>query len=259
MAQQLGIAREGGVVVLTMDGRGRPACIDIGMCELLLGGVAQVSPDRGDRVVLLRAAGPGFSAGGDLFAIAKTLDDPGALLAPLITRFHEVILALRALPLPVLAQVHGAVAGAGFSLAMACDLVIAGTTARLVAGYPRIGTSSDGGLTCQLARRLGAPQAMSLFLLEDAIPAERAMALGLVQRVVPDDALADEAMALASQLAHQPAQAVREIKKLISAAADEGLAAHLAREKEAFLRCAVTDDFRQRVTRFIERAARKPA
>lgn len=258
MASEVKIVYEDdGTAVLTMDAGGRPVCVDIGMCEALLKALSIVSRDHGDRVVLLRASGPVFSAGGDLFAIEQFLDNPDHLLAQLIDRFHEVVLGLRAWPMPVVAQVHGSAAGAGFSLVMACDFVVAGKTSRLVAGYPKIGTSSDGGLTFQLARRLGPAQAMNLFLREEIIGSERAHALGLVQVLAEDAELGSEAMALAKSLAARPVQAVKEIKALIRSATDSDLAAHLAREKDAFLRCARTPDFRRLVGEFTKRTQGK--
>lgn len=257
MTQTVATDRQGAVVELTMDAEGRPTCIDIGMCDALLAAFAAVSPTRGDRVVVLKSTGSVFSAGGDLFAIEESLEKADLLLAPLIDRFHSVILAIRALPLPVIASVHGAAAGAGFSLAMACDFVVASRSARWVAGYPKIGTSSDGGLTFQLARRLGASRALEVFLLNDALDAQVAFDMGLVQRVVDGDALDNETLSMAHQLAAQPAAAVREIKSLVSAVVDDGLSQHLDREKAAFLRCAATEDFRNLVKQFTSRATKK--
>lgn len=256
MGQTVDLRREDGVVILTMDASDRPTCIDIEMCNALLAALAGIDPDKGDRAVLLQSTGSVFSAGGDLFAIEKTLDNPQAFLGPLIERFHVVILALSALPLPVVAAVHGAAAGAGFSLAMACDIVVVSESARFVAGYPKIGTSSDGGLTFQLARRLGVAGALEAFLLTDSIDAPSALALGIAQRIAKDADIHMQALQVALRFASQPAAAVREIKSLVRAAAEEGLAEHLAREKLAFLRCAATPEFAALVNAFTSRSAK---
>jgi 2-(1,2-epoxy-1,2-dihydrophenyl)acetyl-CoA isomerase len=255
IAQRVAVRRDDGVVTLTMDAKGRPTCIDIEMCNALHAALEQITPGQGDRAVLLQSTGSVFCAGGDLFAIEKMLPDPQALLAPLIDGFHKVILALRALPLPVIAAVHGAAAGAGFSLAMACDVVVISQSGRFVAGYPKIGTSSDGGLTFELARRLGRAGAMEAFLLSDAIDAQMAKALGIAQVVASDGEFAQQAFAVAQRLARQPEAAVREIKSLVSAATDGDLARHLEHEKAAFLRCANTAEFASLVGSFTRRAA----
>ncbi|WP_051236146.1 enoyl-CoA hydratase/isomerase family protein [Ottowia thiooxydans] len=259
MKQKVDVFRNDDVVVLTMDAGGRPTCVDIGMCEALLEALARAASDESVRAVLLRSTGRVFSAGGDLFAIEGYLPDPDRLLAPLIDRFHEVILAMRALPIPVVAQVHGAAAGAGLSLMLACDLVVATRSSKLVAGYPSIGTSSDGGLTFQLGRRLGAAQAMAIFLMEDYIPADRAKELGLIQQLVEDDQIERTAMEAARALAARSPQAVREIKALIREATDVGIADHLALERAAFLRCSKTPDFSRLVKKFTSHARCKEA
>ncbi len=258
MAQIVTLSREEGLTFLTMDAGGRSTCIDQDLCEALLDSLSSISPNQGDRVVVLKSTGSVFSAGGDLFAIERLMSDPEQLLGPLIDLFHQAILALRSLPIPVIAQVHGAAAGAGFSVAMACDFVVAGRSSRFVAGYPRIGTSSDGGLSYQLARRLGATQAMKLFLVDEAIDANAALALGLVSRVADDESLERVVRGMAKELAGRPPQAVMELKSLIGAVADKGLASHLASEREAFVRCARTPDFQRLVHDFTSRQQRKP-
>lgn len=256
MSQKINVHRENEIVFLTMDALPRPPTIDDDLCGQLVRALAEVSGRNGDRTVVIRALGPAFSAGGNLFEIEQRLADPQQL-APMIDRFHEAILAIRHHALPIVASVHGAAAGAGFSLAMACDLVVAAESARFIAGYPKIGTSSDGGLSFQLAHRLGATRAIDAFLLGESLDAEAAYKLGIVNRLVADADLESETLAVAQRLAAQPAYAVGQIKELIGSVANQGLERHLALEKEAFIRCAGTPDFVRLVGAFTRKSSRQ--
>src|SRR5262249_39914825 len=148
----------------------------------------------------------------------------------------------------------GAAAGGGFSLALACDQLVAGRGARFVTAYPALGTSSDGGLSWYLAKRLGAMRALEI-ALGGALSAEQARALGPVGRGVGDAQLEAETLAYARHIAQMAPQSVRAFKRLINAAEDAEFEAQLARERENFLGCARTQDFRDRVTAFLNKRA----
>jgi len=257
LAQTVTIERDEGIVFLTMDALPKPSTVDVVLCEALLSALTEIAQTPSDRVVVVRGAGNVFSAGGNLQYIEQTLSDPDALLAPLIEQFHRTVLALVRLPQPVIASVHGAAAGAGFSLAMACDLVVAARSARFVIGYPKIGAPCDGGLSFQLTSRLGRQRALNAFLLTETLDAEKAMEWGIVDVLAEDAALAAQTRATALQLAAHPVQAVSEVKTLLRQAADGEFQAHLQREKAAFLRCAATADFRKRIADFNARSKQR--
>jgi len=239
-AVRLEIADDG-VAVVTLDRPQQLNAIDVESATALSAALDDVQASGRARAVVLRANGPSFCGGGDVLAMSRQLDD--------LPRF----LGLRRLPLPVVAAVQGAAAGAGFSLAMACDLVVAARSARFVTAYAKLGASSDGGLSHHLARRLGAGRALDALLLRDALTAEEAHALGLVTHLADDEALFDSSRALARQLARLPVQAVRELKLLVSGTDLDDLARQLNREKEAFLRCSSSEDLRSRVRAFAEK------
>lgn len=243
------------IAIVTMCNNEHANTIDVSFCEGLLKALNEVKSSRQARAVVLRAEGSLFSAGGNLAEILQRLDEGHGSLEVLIDAFHEVILTIRALPLPVIASVHGPAAGAGFSLAMACDAVVAVNTAKLVIGYPKLGTSSDGGLSFQLTRRLGPARAFDIFLRKDPLTAEEASSLGLVQRVTDAASLDDTAFELAKAMSSYPSFAIAEIKSLISGLSDESLEQHLDREKQAFLRCASTAEFRAGVENFVKQSA----
>jgi 2-(1,2-epoxy-1,2-dihydrophenyl)acetyl-CoA isomerase len=202
------------------------------------------------RVVVLRGSGPSFCGGGDVAAMYEHRDDLLAFIDRMIDSFHGSVLALARLPVPVIASVRGAVAGGGFSLAMACDLVIAARNTRFVVAYPKLGSPADGGLSFQLTQRLGSKQGLEMLTLHGILTVEKALALRLINRIVDGDSADVEAQAWARELQSIPEQSVNELKGLVAVQSYCGLEAHLAREKAAFMRCAATPDFAERVAIF---------
>ncbi len=256
MANKVALTEVDDIAIVTMDNGGQMNTIDIALCRGLLGTLDEIVGRNKHRVVILRASGKGFSAGGDLVQMSAALErSDNGYLDELITQFHATILAIRRLSLPVIGSVHGAAAGAGFSLALACDITIAASNARFIAGYPKIGTSTDGGLSFQLTRRLGPARAIDVLLHRDALTAEEALYLGLVQDICELDSLDSAAIALAKEVAKHPSKGVAEIKGLVSRLADDGLDAHLEQEKQAFIRCPETNEFRDNIAQFARQSS----
>jgi 2-(1,2-epoxy-1,2-dihydrophenyl)acetyl-CoA isomerase len=152
--------------------------------------------------------------------------------------------------------VHGAVAGAGVSVMAAADLALAAEGTKFSLAYSRIGASPDGGSTYFLPRLLGARRALEMMLLADTFDAQAALRLGLVNWVVGAGELAAETAKLAGRLAQGPTAAFAETKWLVNRSYEQALAPQLEAEMEAFARCAVTRDFAEGVTAFVEK--RKP-
>lgn len=169
---------------------------------------------------------------------------------------NQAILALRSAPKPVLASVHGAVAGAGVSLMAAADLAIAAEGTRFTLAYSNIGASPDGGATYFLPRLVGYRKAIELMLLAETFDAKAALAMGLVNWVTSPEALLAETERLAQRLAQGPTLAFAETKRLAQEGYDRPLSAQLEAEIEAFARCASTADFAEGVTAFVQK--RKP-
>lgn len=252
---QVTLAVEGPVAVLTLNRPSRFNAIDPGLLQVLQQALDTAEAHPEVRALVLCGAGRAFCSGGDIGAMQQHAADLPGFIARVIDGFHDLILRLARLPLPVVAAVHGAAAGGGFSLALAADLTLAARSARFVVAYPQLGTSTDGGLSFRLQQRLGPQRALALLTQAAPLPADGALALGLVQAVADDDALMAQALQQAQQLAALPAQAVRELKALVHAPSLAELQAHLNREREAFLRCARTPDFAQRVAAFATRSA----
>ena len=241
------------VVTLTLA---RPAALnalDLASIVALGRAVDEVAAMPHARVLLVRGEGRSFCGGGDVAAMhAERADLPG-FIERMIDGFHATVLALNRLSIPAIASVHGAVAGGGISLALACDLVVAARGTRFVTAYARLGTSADGGLSFRLAQRLGAARAFELLTLHGTLDADEALRLGLINQVVDADRADDEALRWARQLASMPPQSIAEMKGLTATQVHDALQAHLSREKLAFIRCAETADFKDRVAAFAQR------
>lgn len=234
--------------------------LDPAMAESLRAAVDAVAADAGTRCVVLSGAGPAFMAGGDLTyfkqALPRLSAGDTAGLDPIFDNIHAVIKGLRHLPGPVVARVHGAVAGFGMSLMMACDLVMAAVSTQFTLAYCGIGASPDGGSTFALPRISGLRRAMELALLGERFDADRARRLGLVNWVVPDPDLEPECESLAHRLAAGPALALAQTKRLINQSLDNGLDRQLEMERDAFFGCTGTPDFAEGITAFLDK--RKP-
>lgn len=199
------------------------------------------------RVVLLEAEGPMFCVGADLKRMAEHLDDLPAYIDSLIRPGHEALLRLSTLPVPVVGLLRGAAAGGGASLALACDVLVAARSARLVFAYAQLGTTPDMGLSHALIERVGHQRALQLFLLTDGIPMDEALSLGLIHELADDEGAPAAARRIAARLASAPSAAA---KTLFLQGRREQLASRLEAERESFLRCSRTDAFRERVLSF---------
>ena len=212
--------------------------------------------DGAVRAVVIRGAGPAFLAGGDVSVFHANLARAPEMVREAAAELHRAVLALRRAPKPVLAAVHGAVAGAGVSLMAAADLAIAAEDTKFTLAYSRIGASPDGGATHFLPRIAGVRKALELMLLSDTFDARTALGLGLVNWVVGAERLAAETASIARRLAQGATAAFADTKRLVYEGCDRPLAAQLDAELEAFARCAATRDFAEGVTAFVEK--RKP-
>jgi 2-(1,2-epoxy-1,2-dihydrophenyl)acetyl-CoA isomerase len=234
----------------------RPAAlnaIDEAVAKALCHISHELANSRELRVVVVSGEGAAFMAGGDLARFhqdkAHAVGTADAIIKPL----NVALMRLAALPQPIIASVHGAVAGAGVSIALACDLCIAADDTQFNMAYARIGTSPDAGSTWTLPRVVGSRKALELVLLAESFSAEEALRLGIVNRVVPRDGLFDATEALARRLAAGPAHAYGRIKGLIHASFDTRLEDQLDAERKAFCACAATADFAEGLDAFFEK------
>ncbi|HEY3024947.1 MAG TPA: enoyl-CoA hydratase-related protein [Pyrinomonadaceae bacterium] len=212
--------------------------------------------EHGARAIVLVGAGRAFCAGGDLREMQQIAKHEGRLEAffdePL-QLLHECVLLIRQTPLPVIAAVHGAASGAGCNLALACDLVIAGESAKFNQAFIRIGLTPDCGGTFILPRLTGWKIATELLMTGDVVHAARAAELGMINAVVADTDLMAAALKLAGRLAAAPTAAIGRIKQLLEQSATNDLAAQLELERVTQIQSGQTKDFKEGVTAFLEK------
>jgi 2-(1,2-epoxy-1,2-dihydrophenyl)acetyl-CoA isomerase len=223
------------------------------MKQELLAAVRAAAKDPGVRAAILTGAGRAFCAGQDL----KERLEPGAppLGEELRERYNPIVLALRGLEKPVVAAVNGVAAGAGMSLALAADLRIASERASFVLAFGRIGLVPDSGATWTLPRLVGAAKAMEIALLDEPLTAAEAVRIGLVAKVVPADALADEARTIARRLAGGAPRAIALTKRALNGAFERDLESALAYEAYIQDLAGRTADHAEGIAAFVEKRA----
>jgi 2-(1,2-epoxy-1,2-dihydrophenyl)acetyl-CoA isomerase len=252
----LSIEIDGEIGTLTLN---RPDSLNamssemIGELVLAAGWLADRAPLRG---LIVTGAGRAFSSGGDVNWFKRGVDDPEHDLPADVRRgaevLHQAIVDFRRIPYPVIAAVNGVAAGAGFSLALMCDLRIASTEAAFVCAYGRIGASPDGGMTYFLPRVVGPSKALELLLNDPLLSAEDALELGLVSKLVAADSLMSEAHAKAEKLAAKAPHYVRMAKRLVAESLENSLTDHLQVERHGIADSMGTEDLREGVTAFFE-------
>ncbi|MEO7664217.1 MAG: enoyl-CoA hydratase-related protein [Candidatus Limnocylindrales bacterium] len=243
------------VATITLNRPSALNALTIPMKERLLAVLGDIAADRGIRAIVLTGAGRAFCAGQDL----RERLEPGAppLGEELRLRYNPIIAALRGLPQPVIAAVNGVAAGAGASLAFACDLRFASESASFVLAFGRIGLVPDSGATWTLPRLVGAARAAEMALLGDPIHAAQALQLGLVSRVVPPEWLRHNVTEAAKRIAESAPGATAATKRLLGAAFDRDLDTALEAEAEAQHAAGSSRDHAEGLAAFMEK--RPPA
>lgn len=244
------------VGVVTLNRPASRNALTMEMKQALARAIPALGANPGVGCVLLTGAGPGFCAGGDTKRMARDgkLPSPDERKAQLRWE-HEIPLALHRLEKPTLAALPGAAAGAGFALALACDLRIAAASAVVTTAYARLGLSGDYGASWFLTRLVGTAKARELMFTAERVDAATCLALGLVNRVVPDAELEKAALAWAKQIAAGPRIALRYMKESLNRAVVEPLEAILALEAERMVDGAQTEDYLEAVAAFAEKRA----
>jgi 2-(1,2-epoxy-1,2-dihydrophenyl)acetyl-CoA isomerase len=251
------LACDGPVATLTLNRPESLNALDLDMIDALVAQTAALAADASVRCVVIRGAGKHFMAGGDIRMFASELemapDERQRHFISTVTRVHAAIEQIHRMPHPVIASVHGAVAGFGMSLVGACDLAIAADTSYFTSAYRHIGLTPDGGSTWSLPRLVGLKKAMEIVLLADRFDAQEALKLGLVNRVVPEAELAKATATVADALVRGPALAVANGKRLLNESLGQSLSGQLAAEATSFGACAARPDFAEGIRAFLEK------
>ncbi len=243
---------ESGIAEFTLNNPDAMNAMASGMIDELDRGIAAALKDPQVRCLIITGAGRGFCAGADLAGNALTDFGPG-ISKHIESHFNPLLLRLKESPKPVVCALNGVAAGAGVGLALACDLVIAATTARLILSFVRIGAVLDGGTSYMVHHLAGPMRARMMALLGEPVDAHTALAFGLVSQVVDDGALLVTARQVAGQLAAGPGEAMAMIKQQLTAASNGSYRDALALEARLQGRAFATDDFREGVAAFQER------
>ena len=234
----------------------RPDRLNAFTPEMHLALRAALQEAEGKRAVLLTGAGRGFCAGQDLGERDPSrMDGKPDLGATVRDYWAPLVRQLRALPLPVICAVNGVAAGAGSSVALNCDIVLAAENARFIQSFAKVGLIPDTGGSWHLTRLLGPARARGLAITWEPITARQAADWGLIWKSVPDDALMDEARALTEQLSHGPTIGYASTKRAIDAAATNTLDMQLDLEAELMKLCGESDDYAEGVAAFLGKRA----
>jgi len=218
--------------------------------------LARLREQKDLRVLLLTGAGRGFCAGQDLGDRAVAPGDEPVDLGVSIEKYYgPMVVALRALPAPVLCAVNGVAAGAGVNLALACDLVIAKKSASFIQSFARLGLLPDTGGTYLLPRLVGTARAMGLALLGDKLPAEQAAAWGLIWKCFDDDSFESETEKLLQQLAAAPTLGLARTKQAIYASAHATFDQQLKTERDSMRELGMSSDYAEGVQAFLGKRA----
>ncbi|HLB44495.1 MAG TPA: enoyl-CoA hydratase-related protein [Candidatus Limnocylindrales bacterium] len=240
-----------GVLTLTLNRPDALNAFTVEMKEALLAALKDAARDKSVRVVIITGAGRAFSAGQDL----KERQGPNVtdLGTELRTRYNPIILAMRRLEKPIIGAINGVAAGAGISVALACDILIASERATFMEAFGRVGLVPDTGSTWFLPRLVGPARAAEMIFTTDPVDATTAERIGLVNRVVPADKLMDEANALAARLAQAAPIALALAKRALNRALESGLEEALEFEAQLQSIAGRSNDHKEGVAAFVEK------
>ena len=243
-----------GVATLTLN---RPKSLNSFTVEMhaeIRTAMREVQENPDIRCLVITGAGRGFCAGQDLGDRASSgagdVPDVGASVEK---DYNPLIMSIMNLPKPVICAVNGVAAGAGASLALACDIVLAARSASFIQVFCKIGLIPDSGGTWNLPRAVGLARAKGLAMLGDRLDAETAEAWGMIWKCVDDDALLEEAQKMARHFATQPTRALGRIKKLLHESLTKALPEQLTLEQKAMQELGQSDDYREGVAAFLEK------
>jgi 2-(1,2-epoxy-1,2-dihydrophenyl)acetyl-CoA isomerase len=240
----------GGIARLTLNRPDRLNSFTVQMHEEVSDALSKL---EGARVLVLTGAGRGFCAGQDLNDRAVAPGESVDLGDSVERYYNPLIRTLTSLPFPVIARVNGVAAGAGANIALACDIVIAGKSAKFIQSFANIGLIPDSGGTWVLPRLVGQARALGLALTAEALPAEKAAEWGMIWKAVEDEALDGEVDALAARFAAAPTRGLAAIKRMIRESWEHSLGEELVIQRDAMRELGASDDYREGVAAFMEK------
>jgi 2-(1,2-epoxy-1,2-dihydrophenyl)acetyl-CoA isomerase len=248
------VTNEAGIATITLNRPEKLNAFAGHMRRDLAEALEHAASDRSVRVCIVTGAGRGFCAGADVAYMAELMERQDVEeFTRLLGAGRRVLLAIRQMTKPVIASINGVAYGAGFNLALACDLRIAAESATFSQSFVKVGLHPDWGGTYFLPRVVPTNLACEMFFLGDAINAERAAQLGIVNRVVPDAELARETLHLAERLRDAPFRSIAAAKQAVYLSEESSMERMLQCETEAQLQCFQSPEARERVKAFLEK------
>jgi 2-(1,2-epoxy-1,2-dihydrophenyl)acetyl-CoA isomerase len=247
--------RGNAVCVLTLNRPDKLNALTLDVARRLKAAVPEAL-DAGARAIVLTGEGRAFCAGGDLNEMQNMASREGrveAFFDEPLRILNETILLIRQTPVPFIAAVNGVASGGGCNLALACDLVVAGESAKFNQAFIKIGLVPDCGGTFILPRLVGWKRAAELMFTGDMLTAQQALELGMINSVTADSELMSQALALADRLAQAPTAAIAQIKRLLEASAVNDQSSQLELERKAQIESGKTKDFMEGVSAFLEK------
>lgn len=244
---------DGAVATITLNRPDVLNALNVALMVSLREAMASATSDEAVRAVIVTGAGRGFSAGADLASTSPSGSGGGDTGNLLRERYHPVILAMRNMPKPIISAVNGVAAGAGMSIAMAGDIILAGRSATFLQAFSKIGLVPDAGSTWFLPRYVGDVRARALAILADRISAQDAQSFGLVWQVHEDADLLPRAQEMAAKLAAMPTRAYAFIKQALNDSHQRDLPAQLELEATLQSQAGQTEDFREGVAAFLQK------
>lgn len=245
-----------GVATVTFNRPEALNAINVPLAQAFLAAVRKINGLSGVRCIVLTGAGRAFMAGGDVSSMAGTSEQAGAAISAILDAVNPAILLLRSLDAPVIAAVKGIAAGAGLSLALMADLVVAREDTRFLLAYNGIGAVPDCGGSWFLAQKVGAGRAAELMMLGRTLSAPEAKDWGMITSIAPEEDFEKQLNGIIGKVANGPTRAFGAFRQLTDRTNGNQLAAHLEAERAAFLEMTRTEDFAEGVTAFL--AKRQP-
>lgn len=254
---QLSLSVENSLARLTFTNPAKGNPIDATLCAEICEAAIQLSENPAVRCVLVSAEGKNFSFGGDIGSFVNDLDSLPANIKRWTSAIHSGISRLQRMDAPIVIAVQGVCAGGMSGFIAGGDIVVAADNARFVAAFAGIGFSNDTGSSIMYTRRMGIARTRKFLLMNETLTADAALAIGLVDEVLPVDNILARAEAIAKQLAAGPTKAFGEMRRLLTSVEDQPLETQLELEAQALARSAGTEDAREGLTAFVEKRAPK--
>ncbi len=253
MSQLVLHTEEDKIAILTLNKPNSFNALDMEITEEFLEKLDSCIASSTIRAIIITGAGKAFCAGGDLLKVCEAAVPPSEILGQMVRYLNLAIMDIKRSDKPIIAAINGVAAGAGLSLALACDLRVASSKAKFRQAYTSAGLTPDGGWTVFAPAQLGLGRAMELVLLDQAIDAETALSWGAINKICPEDQVMNTALEWAKHITSGPAYAFAQAKKLLNRTALPNLESFLEDERYSMIAASASEDGLEGINAFVEK------